>query len=387
MAGLARVAAVLVVSAASIFTAQARAQTPACGPLVLAGTVPHEGKSLKVWSYSAKSGAKALIVAQDMRVNADGADRAYAVRGQHGLSYLCDGAIVGMNGGPRGKDTRICGSAVAEIDRLAIEGDRLLFPASMKHQICIVGFAAEGGKPCLAGGVLVGDGKEASAPIHRRARDAAGASMEHFESMTSLRHAKAVAGERNLSLDSAHVPFVVAPRSTPIPIVKGQFAYVVSDGKTAPGGGSPVARSVPAVVGDIGPANLFGEGSIALHQFLAYGGLRAGPPFDAAICPTGGAECTNLPYRPGVAFPYPYLDRKGGDVRPKANWPTPLLYVFLPSTGAARPDRYDVSPNAAGVAYGSGSIADGARDAAAPFGGIDEIGRCVRAAKIVPNFN
>ena len=84
----------LTVLVLALATSPAGAETAACGKLAAERTIKHDGKDLSVWSYSGKDGRVATIVANDMRVNADGAVRAYAAYGQHGLSYLCDGALV-----------------------------------------------------------------------------------------------------------------------------------------------------------------------------------------------------------------------------------------------------------------------------------------------------
>ncbi|WP_428658614.1 hypothetical protein [Reyranella sp.] len=205
--------------------------------------------------------------------------------------------------------------------------------------------------------------------------------MQHFNSSTALRHGNGG------SLDAAKLPFVVAPRDTDLPIAKGEFGFVVSDGATLIDNDRPPPRAVAVVVGDVGPANKFGEGSIAVHQVLAYGGTREAPPYDPNVCKSmTPAQCdaANLPYKKGVTFPYPYQDKRGGDVRPKRNWPSKLLYVFFPGQGERGPSEYTFEA----VKDGSpkGTIVEGAEKAAGPFGGIGAIVACVRSHKQIGNF-
>jgi len=361
--------------------ATANAQTAVCPALEKGNDIPHESGIVSTWKYRAADGRWALIIGQDMRVNADGAPAAYAVRGQHGMSYLCDGALVSVDRGPFStKNKESCGAAVAEIDNIPIVDGSIEFPTGMKHRLCIFGFEVTGGKSCNDGqAVLVGDDKPARAQIHRNVLDARGNGMEHFLSTTSLKH------KDGRSLDSSTLPFVVAPRGI-ADMTKGQFGFVVSNGATNLDGAMPASRAIPVVVGDTGPADKFGEGSIAAHQFLAYGELRDGPRFDPLVCQgkaTDQCNAANLPYVLTKSFPYPYQDKEGGDVRPKRNWPGKLLYVFFPVQEADRPSEYTfrlVGGNA------EGSIAEGARKVASSFGGIDKIVECIRLQKKVGGF-
>lgn len=354
----------------------ARAQANECPVLEKDEVRLGKGGPITVWKYRVNNGATALIIGRGMSVNADGAKAAYAVYGQHGLSYLCDGVTVsddGVNFHYNRPD--LCEAAVKEIDQLKVEDGRINFPATMKYQLCIFGFSASGDNRCHGGGAtLAGAGKPASARVRTDVSDARGAVMPHFYSTTTERHSN---GE---ALDAAVLPFVVKPRGM-TSMRSGDFAYVVSDVNGTLEGKKLPQRKIPVVVGDLGPADKFGEGSIALHQYLAYGAVKPGPGFDPEVCKGKEPKACSVsaPYILPATFPYPYQDMKGGDVRAKRNWSSTLMYVLFPEQKAEKPAEYTFAMSAEGKS--EGSIADGAAKAAAAFGGIEVIVDCVRRQK------
>ena len=365
----------------ALSSATASAQGLICPPLEIGDKIPHENGTLDTWKYRAANGEWALIVSQDMRVNADGALAAYSAYGQHGLSYLCDGALISVDRGPfSAKNKASCGAAVAEIDGIPIVNGSIKFPTGMRHRLCVFGFEVIGGKPCNKGkAVLVGDDVSAEARIHYDVLDARNNRMAHFYSTTALRH------KSGISLDSSTLPFVVAPGGI-ADMTKGQFGFVVSSGNTTLDKKVPQSRTIPVVIGDVGPADKFGEGSIALHQLLAYGELRQWPRFDPAVCqgkPARECDAAKLRYTITNSFPYPFEDKEGGDVRPKRNWPGKLIYVFFPAQKVFSPQDYTFE--IVGDRMG-GTVQDGAQSAASSFGGIDRIMECIRISKKVPSF-
>lgn len=338
-----------------------------CGKIERGNDGLHEGKPYPTFTYTTNAGS-AIIIKQDMRVNADGASTAYEVNG-HGSSYLCDGLTARHQG--KWITHSPCGDLVSEaIERATIENDVLHFSAD-GPQLCIFGFHVEGGQANVSGcsHVAVGGGHAgAKAPL--KSIQASDTTLQYFVSSTSLRNRNVDVTERYI--DSEQIPFIVVPGKWQYEQVSlRDYAYVYSPTKLninqeALNG----PRGSFAIVADTGPRGKFGEGSIALHQMLVFGELRAPPTYQKVA--KGGRH----PEQAQIF--HPYQDRRDGDIRAKSNIDSTLWYILFPGSGNSEIDKHTFGVNGGSP---NNNVQFQGEEAAALLGGTDQIISCLTSSE------
>jgi hypothetical protein len=193
-----------------------------------------------------------------LAVNPDGALASYTV-GDHGFTYVANGLDIW-------RDNR------AVSCRLHDESCRAKFLAAEAEgfgpgtqEFCVFAMEIEtvkGVRPTdCSKGHVVGNGKGAP-KVGQPFASATGDLVTSYFSTTALTHQ--VNGAR-VYVDSARVPSLVGLKSRSDDL--GRVAWIRS---------REFSRAAFAVVGDVG--NIFGEGSIALHQLLRYGEIRDQKP-------------------------------------------------------------------------------------------------------------
>lgn len=308
-----------------------------------------------------------------MRVNADGARRAYQVD-NHGISYLCDGLTA--RHGSSFITRNPCASITSSAMKLAeVENNELHFSAE-GPELCIFGFDVVGGRkgvPGCRGGSVVGGGhSRAKAPLVLV--PSSDVPLHYFVSMTALENKNDDVTKR--WIDSERVPFIVIPSVWLYSNIRlGDYAYVYSPGELGikqeelrgP-------RGSYSIVADIGPRDKFGEGSIALHQMLVFGELRPAPAYQK----TDSGE-----RHPGHASIYhPYRDTGDGDVRAKGNISRDLWYILFPESRNDSIAEHSFSVENTGAP--AGNVYTEGRDAAGKLGGHDHIISCLKGS---PHFD
>lgn len=336
-----------------------------CGKIERGNDGFHEGQPYPTWTYTSDAG-KAIIIKQDMRVNADGARTAYEIN-DHGSSYLCDGLTAFHEG--KWITSKPCGELVSKaIEKATIKNDYLHF-ASEGPQLCIFGFHVEGGKTKVSGcsHVTVGGGHEgAKAPLVS-IRTANNSNLQYFVSSTSLRNRGGDVTERYI--DSEKIPFIVIPgRWQYEQVFLRDYAYVYSPKKFIINEVLNEPRGSFAIVADTGPKGKFGEGSIALHQMLAFGKFLRPPPYQ---------KVGKNDKHPNQAMIYhPYQDTDGGDIRAKSNIDDKLWYILFPGSGDKSINKHTFMENSENVSNGNVQLQG--EKAANQMGGIDNIISCLK---------
>lgn len=266
-----------------VFSNTAKSDQSTCGVVERAKDGTHEGAKYPTYTYKNNHGS-AVIVKQDMRVNADGARTAYEVN-NHGISYLCDG--LSTREGSNWINRKPCGTnSTKAIDSAEIKNDELHF-SKQGPELCIFGFHVEGGesgvKGC-SGKVVGGQYEDAIAPLI--SLPSPNGSLHYFLSTTSLRNI--TSDVTKLYVDSEKIPFIVKPYPWHHAQVSlGDYAYVYSPSEVGVKREAISGeRGSFAIIADNGPKVKFGEGSIALHQMLAYGELKSAPAYQKT--PRGG---------------------------------------------------------------------------------------------------
>jgi hypothetical protein len=346
----------------------ASANPSTCGKIERGNDGVHDGQPYPTFTYTTNA-ASAIIIKQDMRVNADGARTAYEVN-DHGSSYLCDGLTARHQG--KWITRRPCGALVSEAIELAtIENDELHFAAA-GPQLCIFGFHVEGGQANVPGcsHVAVGGGHAgAKAPL--MSIQASDTTLQYLVSSTSLRNRNVDVTERYI--DSEQIPFIVVPGRWQYGQVSlRDYAYVYSPTKlNIEQEALNVPRGSFAIVADTGPRGKFGEGSIALHQMLVFGKLRAPPTYQKVA--------TGARHPEQAQIFHPYQDRGDGDIRAKSNIDSTLWYILFPGSGNREIDKHtfevnsDSSPN--------GNIQLQGEEAADQLGGTEQIISCLKSSE------
>jgi hypothetical protein len=176
------------------------------------------------------AGTHAIAFASQMQVNTDGAPDSYHPD-DIGITHICNGVNVGRNCTWKAQ-------CLPDFRRAKVEGFR------GPTKICFFAMVTD------AHGVPVIQGSSDPKP-------------GYFVSTTALHQPKTASRTQQAQLDANTVPFAVIPgrwqrSGSPGPKL-GDFgvAYRRSNGKLA-----------PFVIGDTGPGNKLGEGSVALHQAL-----------------------------------------------------------------------------------------------------------------------
>lgn len=234
----------------------------------------------------------AIAFASQMQVNTDGAPDSYHPD-DIGITHICNGVSVGPNCTWKAE-------CMPEFRIAKAEGFR------GPQKICFFGMATDAdGLPIIQGETDPNPG--------------------YFVSTTALRQPNEESRSPRAYLDSNTVPFAVIPRNwqpggNPSPKL-GDFgvAYRRSTGKLA-----------YFVVGDIGPRNKLGEGSVALHQALGndpfmmrYGKRRAyrgigGRDVAYVLFPGSARPGEHLDTASIESAAAPLLDAFGGEARIKS---------------------------------------------------------------------
>ncbi|MCW3836585.1 hypothetical protein ACFQ1E_09815 [Sphingomonas canadensis] len=211
--------------------------------------------------YAFAGGAIGLRSA--LQVNPDGAAASYTP-GDHGQTYVFNG----MNRiGPDGRKIA-CHTAANKWDcrnRFLLAEARGFAPGT--DRFCVYAFEVDAYAPgvprerCEGSSYryVVGDGV-GKPRAGRRVRDVSGAMTGTYLSTTALRN---LVDGRAAYIDSSAIPASVVPGAQSG--LLGSVVWVRYRG-----------RSAFAIAGDTGPA--FGEGSVALHQLLREGAIRAVQP-------------------------------------------------------------------------------------------------------------
>ena len=278
--------------------------------------VKTEGATL----YKFSNGAIAIRTGT-FNVNPDGARSAYTV-GDHGFTYIANGVDLYVNG-QRRKCTRDlqCGTLFQEAaERKFAKGTR---------EFCAYGIKAEafpGGRltPCGGGAALIGNGK-GKPVIGDELTTVTGDKVLSYQSLTTLSHK--IAGKIS-ALDSETIPTAVIPKDAAKLI--GKIVWVRAHKNEA--------TETLAIAGDTG--NAFNEGSIALHQLLAYqklipqktgpipAGLRCGPEESALQAPFNSA-----PDKAGDTCQIKAAHPGNADIRAYTTMQGPIDLVILPDGG------------------------------------------------------
>ena len=219
--------------AVSLLASGARVQAT-CGPLESLGTFRHaEIGNIKL-RRDPRSGTGAVMFASQMAVNTDGAPDAYHPD-DAGITHLCNGLSV-MTGG----ECVWKAQCMADYRLAKSRGFR------GSPRLCFFAMATDAdGVPLVQG---PGEPK-----------------LGHFVSLTALKQPGGAARRpqrQQDQLDSHEIPFVVIPRNWNGAfqgLELGDFAVVLR---------RSTGQMAFAVVGDVGPRNKLGEGSIAAHRAL-----------------------------------------------------------------------------------------------------------------------
>jgi hypothetical protein len=239
--------------------------------------------------------SKAVVYASQMQVDTDGAPDSYHPD-NIGITHLCNGVSVG----PECQWKADCLSDFRQAKAEDFRGPT---------KICFFGMATnKNGEPVVQG---------ASDP-----------KPGYFVSTTALKQPGQPATSQQAQLDSDTVPYVVIPGSWQSSGKPGPklgdvgAAYRRSNGKVA-----------YFIVGDVGPRNKLGEGSVALHQALGNSPFVTRNGVRRALRGIGGRD---------------------------------IVYVLFPDS---RPSSGPYTP---------GSISDAAKPLFDKFGGIDRLQQCTQ---------
>jgi hypothetical protein len=213
------------------FWAQAQAT---CGQLEQLRTFRHVEIGDVKLLRDARSGTNAVLFSSQMAVNTDGAPDAYHPD-DAGITHLCNGLSVATDGGCVWK-----AQCMADYRLARSRGFR------GSPRLCFFAMATD------SNGVPLIQGTEDPRP-------------GYFVSLTALKQPGGAARQpqrQQDQLDSHEIPFVVIPRDWPgvfQGLELGDFAVVMR---------RSTGQMTFAIVGDAGPRNKLGEGSIAAHRAL-----------------------------------------------------------------------------------------------------------------------
>lgn len=336
-----------------------------CGNIERAKDGIHEGKPYPTYTYTTNEGS-AVIVRQDMRVNADGARRAYELQ-NHGISYLCDGLTA--REGSEWITRKPCGSLTTSAIELGKVSNNEFHFSDKGPELCIFGFHVEGGKSGIGGcsGKVVGGGHASAVAPLISVPSPAGA-LQYFVSTTSLANRTGDVSKRYI--DSEEIPFIVIPGQWQHKQISlGDYAYIYSPGEL---GIKQEALTGPrgsfAIVADKGPKGKFGEGSIALHQMLAFGELRPAPAYQKT------ANGQRHPEQASIF--HPYQDKGDGDIRAKGNIDKEVWYIMFADSANKSVEQHSFSVGSDGLPQGN--VYSEGTNAAALFGGQEHIIACLK---------
>jgi hypothetical protein len=228
----------------------------ACGPSVVAAPASCPA-SMDVGGLPGMKFADGSFgVVGPLAVNPDGTKASYT-KGDHGFTYISNG----MN---RWNPEVSCLKKDSRCGDLFREAENGSFGPGTP-EFCVYAIEVEpiplSAKPteCGDGRRVIGNGKGRPRVGKDQLDTVGGGTTNYYVSMTHLNQPSDGATPY---IDSATIPSIVVPKQNSE--LLGRVAYAAYQGKWT-----------FAVVADTGPS--FGEGSIALHQFLHYGELRNVP--------------------------------------------------------------------------------------------------------------
>ena len=247
------------------------ASTTDCG---IEGTITVKSGDSEVQAKTRVFKDGSIAVRAPLAVNPDGGPGSYTV-GDHGFTYIANGISRWVNGSRVKCDS----SCVAAFKRAESMGFVL-----GTEKFCVFAMEVEPMKAgqkltsCGPGKSFVGDGL-GRPKLGEILETATGANIQAYASTTSLRH---FVGGKAVYLNAEKLPVAVAPAAN----LLGKVVWV----------GGKDLKNTFAVIGDTGPA--FGEGSIAMHQLLHHGSIKAqkpGPIPKEQRCQSGEMELS-APY-------------------------------------------------------------------------------------------
>ncbi|WP_152602977.1 hypothetical protein [Caballeronia sordidicola] len=228
----------------------------ACGPSVIAASAPCPASTDIGGLPGMKFEDGSVGVVGPLAVNPDGTKASYTV-GDHGYTYISNGMDQWNPKVSCLSENSNCGEKFREAEKGAFG------PGT--PEFCVYAIEVEPFSPnaklvaCGKGKNVIGNGKGRPRVGKELLDTVGGGTTNYYVSMT---HLNQLVDGATQYIDSAAVPSIVVP--TVKSELLGQVVYATYRGK-----------STFAIVADTGPS--FGEGSIALHQYLHYGELRAAP--------------------------------------------------------------------------------------------------------------
>jgi hypothetical protein len=298
-----------------------------------------------------------IAVRAPLAVNPDGGLRSYTP-GDHGFTYIANGLSRWVNKERIKCDTQ-CRIAFLEAEKKGFGPGTAEF--------CVFAMVVEPiDKNQLVQkcdrGVIVGNGKGRIALATQEVGTITGESKPVYLSTTSVTH---LVNGKEVYLDSESLAIAVTHDKSSL----GSLVWI--------GGGAAKFPQI-ALIGDIGPA--FGEGSVALHQLLRTGAIRA-----QAIGPIPLAQrCTEIettlllqPFtsrpdmgsedgcRPG------YKPRQSSDIRAYGGFSKQLDFVILGNTNM-RPEKNPIATE-----LNSNAMKKRAQDAGHTEASIEVMRRCL----------
>lgn len=263
--------------------------------------VPNQGSNLVP-----KVSAGIVALSSELRMNADGAPTAYDP-GNNGISHFCN-AFVAWDAARSQCLTADHASDWVQKCRAAHDA-ALAQGFAGEAKLCTFGIRATGGErrgSFLVGGKPVVQGPDEAAP-------------GNYVSPTGFTVPGASDPDRQSTyIDSTAIPYVVVPRTWAARDtaqsglgIKGLDLVYVQHPELNGGKGAF------AVVGDIGPAKEFGEGSIALYQMLRYGRVVGQKLDDGTLAKPFALKDGKVRLRGGLSegVRFLFLKNTAGEVR------------------------------------------------------------------------
>jgi hypothetical protein len=336
------------------------AQPMDCGkPIQILGKVEKNGDEVKGLVSARLFSDGSIAVRTRLAVNPDGAAASY-IKGDHGFTYVANGVdlLTAQGAASNCSNSREASDKCREAYLKALDGDFAVgTPEFCSFAIDVVPYASGGSRtvcPNRKHAYIVGNGKGRFRE-GQKLPSVTGAEVQPYASLTATRVYSAGAGSGAggvTALDSLKLPITVYPLCRKIK----EFA---EDAHCTPERGNLVwaqytpkagaTRQIVAVNGDVGPS--FGEGSVAMHQYLVLGGLKEQAPGPIPASERCGASEKNLPH-PYVSRP----DLKGDsckatnnkpkgrtDIRARSGLPS-VDFVILPTQFPMKESVFQLPP-------------------------------------------
>jgi hypothetical protein len=225
-----------------------------------------------------------IAVQARLMVNPDGGPSSYTFH-DHGFTYVANGLALWRNG-----EREACGiKCINDFKDAENAGFSKGTPEFCVFAMVVEPFPGRQRVTCR-NGFVIGNEKGRLA-LSSKLESVTGDQIQPYRSATSLQH---LIGNKAEYLDSEAIPIAVTPTRD----LLGKIVVVGGGGESGIGGRDGVA----AIIGDSGPA--FGEGSIALHQLLRYGSVKAQKP--GPIAADGRCQAAELSLEP------PFLSKPDG---------------------------------------------------------------------------